>query len=214
MRPGRVIETCNDDLTIKASVPGLFSEEDEPDMLPPIYPLNLGPSNSFSSVEGGDEVWVMFFDDNPLELFWMRKDDKSEVKDDALDKIVDIICIRETDESIAKLYFNGPDGWMMMWKDSKIQICENGDIILTNGEEDRMISITGDCVSVGGSAEPAVLGDRLTTCLDKLTNVLLAIESSAGTSPYTMAISQAIKTPRIEFTNAIENITSDNVKLS
>ena len=64
---------------IKASVCGLFSDQDEPENIPPIYQFPLGGANNFSSPKKDDEVWVMFFDDNPLDLFYIRKEGGSQV---------------------------------------------------------------------------------------------------------------------------------------
>ena len=78
IRPGRVLSVEDNKGTIKACCCGLFSEEDEIDKLPPIHQFPLGGANNFSSPSVDDEIWLLFFDDNPLELFYIRKDMFSE----------------------------------------------------------------------------------------------------------------------------------------
>ena len=74
MRPGKVMQVLEDGV-IKASAPGLFSDQDDPELLPPIYPPFFTPhANAFSSVKVGDEVWILNFTGNSLQLHWFRKD--------------------------------------------------------------------------------------------------------------------------------------------
>ena len=77
LRPGVVLEVLSVDGIIKASVPGLFSSRDQ-ELLPPIYPFGVGASNTFSTPNIGDEVWVLSFTDNLQQLYWFRKDNFSE----------------------------------------------------------------------------------------------------------------------------------------
>ena len=76
LRPGIVIDVLEEG-NITASAPGLFSKEDS-DKLPPIYPFTGLHANQFSSVNTGDEVWILNFSDNPMQLYWFRKDDYKE----------------------------------------------------------------------------------------------------------------------------------------
>ena len=71
---------------VKASCCGLFSDQDDPEKLPPIYQFPLGGANNFSLPKKDDELWVMFFDDNPMELFYIRKDNFPENLQDILSK--------------------------------------------------------------------------------------------------------------------------------
>ena len=73
LRPGTILEVLTDEGVIKASVPGLFSAQDQ-EVLPPIYPFCVGGSNTFSTPNVGDEVWVLSFTDNLQQLYWFRKD--------------------------------------------------------------------------------------------------------------------------------------------
>lgn len=214
MRPGKVVDVLAGGV-IKASVPGLFSGSDAADDLPPIHPFPFDGCNAFSTVEKDDEVWVMFFDNNPLELFWMRKDNGNGYYDDYLNdnKYVDILCLRRTPTSKAILLFSEGDGWLLKFKDSLLRINPKGEILLTNGSGHRSITINDDNVGIGGTTEPAVLGDKLVDCLNKLNKVLMLIEVTAKSSPYTIPISEAMSDAREAFADAINPIKSDNVRL-
>ena len=75
LRPGEVLEVLENG-KIKASAPGLFSEEDK-DLIPPVMPfweLIGSHANTFSTPTEGDEVWILNLTDNPLQLYWFRKD--------------------------------------------------------------------------------------------------------------------------------------------
>jgi hypothetical protein len=76
LRPGRVIEVLENG-EIRAAAPGLFSEQDK-DQLPPILPFPSWHANTYSAPKIGDEVWVLNFMDNPLQLHWFRKDNYKE----------------------------------------------------------------------------------------------------------------------------------------
>ena len=77
LRPGNILEVL-DNGKIKASAPGLFSAEDPLELLPPIMPfyeLMGGHANSYSTPIVGEECGVLNMQDNPLQLYWFRKDD-------------------------------------------------------------------------------------------------------------------------------------------
>ena len=74
LRPGKVLEVVDANGTIKVSAPGLFSDQDDPKLLPPVTPLLLLHSNQYSTPIVGNEVWVLNFTDNTQQLYWFRKD--------------------------------------------------------------------------------------------------------------------------------------------
>ena len=60
LRPGEILEVLENG-KIKASAPGLFTEEDK-DLNPPIMPfweLMGGHANTFSTPIVGDEIWLL-----------------------------------------------------------------------------------------------------------------------------------------------------------
>ena len=219
IRPGRVVSVEDEAGIIKACVPGLFSDQDDPSLLPPVYPFFTGNANSFSKINVDEDVWVIFFENNPYELFWFRKDVLSENLSDILKKeysTIEVICAKETDTGYIQLYFSDGDGWVIRKDDSVVQIKKNGDIVLDTGSAHRSISITGNGISlgtVGGSAEPAVLGDKLEKCLLSLYNLLSSIYQAAGTLPFTSLISKAMLRPMQKFRVDITKIKSSHVTL-
>ena len=220
IRPGRVLSVVDEKGTIKAAVPGLFSDQDEPEKLPPIYPFFIGNKNMFTKVNEDDDVWVMFFDNNPYELFYFRKDNIQENLSEILNKDyknIEVLTSLENDSGYVQLFYSDGTGWILRKEDSNIQIDKDGRIILDyNNTEHRQISIDDNSISlgtVGGSAEPAVLGDKLTDTLNKLYLTLSAIEYSASISPFTTLIGTAMKMPLTQYKESIEKITSQHVTL-
>ena len=220
IRPGRVLAVVDEKGIIKATVPGLFSDQDDPDLLPPIYPYFIGNKNMFTKVKEDDAVWVMFFEDNPYELFYFRKDNIQESLSEILNKDyenIEVITHLDNDSGYVSLYYTDGTGWILRKEDSVIQIDKTGRIILDyNGDKHRQISIDDNSISlgtIGGSAEPAVLGDKLTDTLQKLYLTLKSIEEASKINPYTIAIGSAMKSPLSQYKNSIDKITSQHVTL-
>lgn len=219
LRPGKVLEVSDNFGTIKCSCCGIFSEEDDTEMLPPVIPFRLAGINSFSSVKKGDEVWVLTFEDNPQELFYIRKDTFKENIKDILEKdykFCEVIASRETPEGFIQLYFNDGDGWIIRHVNSVIQIRKDGSILLDAGSAHRKIDISDDSISIGSigtSAHTAAYGDKVVASLNKLDNIISAIEEAANKLPYTMGISAAIKATQQMFSDSIEEIESPHVTI-
>lgn len=211
LRPGIVIKTL-DEGNIIASAPGLFSAEDS-DNLPPIYPFTSHHANKFSAVNPGDEVWVLNFSDNPLQLYWFRKDDqKTNNKDLLTEQNVEILCNRETVTGWATIYFSDGSGWIIRNCESYIQIDKNGNIILSKPDPHRKIIIDENAIKIGGDDNhPAVYGDILQDVLEKIQITLDLIQKAASTNAFTYAIGTAIGTTPTELNLMIPKITSPHV---
>lgn len=237
MRPGTVLEVLDSKGTIKAEVPGLFSSEDQ-DCLPPIYTFNLSGSNSFSSPTVGDEVWVLFFDNNPEELRWFRKDpfeknngsrnkngshvidkagsstgETSNIQDQ---KNVEVISSRESGAGWATIYFSDGTGWIIQNQDAVIQLDAEGKIRLTNGQSHGTIEINDEGISLGtggSSSHPAPHGDKVAELFDKIVGTFLKISEAAKGSPYTTAIATAIDSDVPIYQNDSQYINSEIVTL-
>jgi hypothetical protein len=219
IRPGRVLRLVDENGTIKAACCGLFSDQDEPDKLPPVYQFPLGNSNSFYSMHEDDEIWILFFDDNPLELFYIRKDILPEnLKDILAQKYedVEVIASREMPAGFVQIYFTDGDGWIIRNIDSFIQLRKDGSILLDSGSAHRKIDICNDSISIGsegGSAHTAALGDKVVESLNKLDALLTALEKAAAASPYTAALGSVLSTIRPAWASTIASIESTNVTL-
>ena len=219
MRPGRVLEVVDEKGVIKASCCGLFSDQDEPENLPPIYQFPLGGANNFSSPKKDDEIWVLFFDDNPLELFYIRKENVSENLNEILKtkhEECEVLMSKELTGGFVQFYFTDGEGWIIRNVDSVINMRKDGSIILDTGSAHRKIDICDNSISLGsegGSAHPAAYGDKVVKSLNILNNILNAVSAAGKMFPYTIGMSTAIDALRPMFEQSIEEIESLHVTL-
>lgn len=217
LRPGTILEVMENG-KIKASVPGLFHEEDK-DACPPIMPfweLIGSHANMFSTPIKGDEVWVLNMADNPYQLYWFRKDNQSEINQEILEETkgenVEILCNRESGIGYATLYFSDGTGWVLRNDDSKLQIFPDGHIELGMDWPHRTISIDAGAISLGDGAHPACYGDETADILLELCGLLEAAAKVAKTSPYTMAMGELLEKAG-QIKNNIPGIKSTHVKI-
>lgn len=221
IRPGRVLKVEDEKGTIKAMCCGLFSEEDDPNNLPPVYPFPLGCANTFSSPKVDDEVWVMFFSDNPMELFYLRKDNFPENLQDVLSQDYEdceVLASRELASGMVQIYFTNGDGWIIRNVDSVIQMRADGSILLDTGSDNRKIDICDNSISLGsegGSQHTAGYGDEIAKEFRNIGIILKGISKAAGTNPYTIAINKAISTlmKATSYEDQIDKIESPHVTL-
>lgn len=219
IRPGRVLKVEDEKGIIKASCCGLFSDQDDPENLPPVYPFPLGGANNFSLPKVDDEIWLMFFDDNPMELFYIRKDNFPENLKDILSKKykeVEVLASREMPMGMVQLYFTDGDGWIIRNVDSVIQMRKDGSILLDSGSAHRKIDICNNSISLGsegGSAHPAAYADKIENSLKILNNMLNAMSKAAKLTPFTVGIGVAIDALRPMYEQSIDEIDSPHVTL-
>lgn len=215
LRPGIVLEVLNNG-EIKASAPGLFSAEDL-DKLPPIFPFPIGHANSFSAPTIGDEVWILNLIDNPLQLYWFRKDNyKINDKHIIEEENVEIICNRETDASWATIYFSDGSGWVIKNDDSIVQIDEHGDIILSKSSPHRTIHINDDNISIGSkgkSSHPAAYGDLVIDALNEIKDALKLMKTASLSNAFTKPISVAIGNVPEKLSMIIPRIESKHITI-
>jgi len=208
IRPGKVLEIVEDGAgQIKASAPGLFTDADGTEVLPPIYPWPFGHhANSYSCPKVDEEVWIISFTDNPLQLHWVRKDDFPEnLKDFPLTdeaQNLEVVVNREFEDSKwAVLYFDNDDGWMMKKdEDGWINIRQDGSILLKTKHDKRIIDICEDSIALGteGKAEDsAMLFSKWKEFADELCGDLDKLAKALNNNPYTAAAG-AVLTPLIE----------------
>lgn len=219
IKPGRVLQVVDDFGTIKACCCGLFSDQDEPDKIPPMYPFPFQAANGFSKLQEGDEIWVISFDDNNMELFYIRKDNIKKELNDLLSNSyeeVEVLASKEMPLGMIQLYFTDGDGWIIRNVNSVINIRKDGSILLDSGSAHRKIDICDNSISIGsegGSTHSAAYGDSVEVSLTILNNLLDAISVSAKKNPYTAFIGSTIDLFRPLFEQTIENISSPHVTL-
>lgn len=220
IRPGKVMRVEDAFGTIKGSCAGFFSEEDDPDALPPIRPFFRISPSSFTQPRVNDPIWVLLFRDNPQELFYFFQADVSDTASDTLkdaNQDAEILSRRSSGTGMSQLMFNSDDGWVMENDLGKIQIDnDSNDITLSKSESNRTIDINENGISLGtkgGSAEPAVLGNKLSDCLDAIYDILDGIMTSAAGSPYTAHIASKISAQVPQVRAKANKILSNNVTL-
>ena len=219
IRPGRVLKLEDENGVIKGSCCGLFTDQDDPEKLPPIYQFPLGGANNFSSMHVDDEIWVLFFDDNPMELFYIRKDIIPETLKDILSKKyeeVEVLASREMPAGMVQIYFTDGEGWIIRNVDSVIQLRKDGSILLDTGSAHRKIDICSNSISLGSessSAHTGAYGDAVVNTFNILDNILTGIATAAKTSPYTVGIGSAIDALKEMYSDSIGKIESPHVTL-
>jgi hypothetical protein len=165
-----------------------------------------------------DEVWILNMSDNPLQLYWFRKDDhvtnNSNIFAEGGSENVEIICNRETGMSWATLYFSDGSGWVLRNDDSKLQIFPDGHIELGTDWPHRTINIDSNAIHLGGSDDehPAVYGDELSDILIEMCGVLESLSVYASNSPYTSHLCAALTDVK-KIKDDISGIISSHVKL-
>lgn len=215
IRPGIVIEVLENNV-IRAGVPGLFNRDDGKN-LPIIFPAPFGNhTNQYSQIHELDEVWVFNFTDNPLQLYWFRKDDVTNNKEILTEENVEILCNKETGTGWATIYFSDGTGWIIKNVDSIIQLHPDGHITIDTGIPNRAIDINSNGISlgsIGSSAHPAAYGDVLTDIITDIQVALNLIKQAANMSPYTKPISTALGNLPSNIEKNISKINSPNVTL-
>jgi len=222
IRPGEVLEILENG-KIKVSAPGLFAEEDK-DMNPPIMPfweLIGSHANTYSEPIIGDEVWVLNVLDNPLQLYWFRKDHHIDNNTEIFNECgsgpqnVEIICNRESGLGYASLFFSDGTGWILRNDDSRLQIYPDGHIEMGLNWPKRIIKIDSDSINIGGDddAHPACYGDKVSDILTEMCDIIATAGFAGNMSPYTKPMATVLK--RIETVKAkILDIKSNHVKIN
>ena len=193
LRPGEILEVLEDG-KIKASAPGLFVEDDL-QLLPPIMPfweLISSHANSYSTPIVGDEVWVLNLTDNPLQLYWFRKDNHVKANKELFNETgtanVEILCNREAGVGYASLFFSDGTGWMLRNDDSRLQIFPDGHIELGMNWPHRTITIDPEAIKLGNGEHPAAYGDEVADILLKICGLLQNAAVAASSTPFTAAL--------------------------
>ena len=212
MRPGKVIEVLEHG-NIKVEAPGLFDRSDK-DNLPIVMPWYSAGTNSYNTPTLHDWVWVLNVSDNPLQLFWFRKDDHVANNGDLeMKKDIEILCNKSVAKGQAQLYYADDEGWVMKVGNKGFNIDNTGNVKIET-QSGGKLSVEGKTVNCGSATEPGVLGNSLSDVLSNISATLKAIRSAASgnyiTAPIAIAIGQQPET----LDDLIPNTLSQDVKLS
>ena len=216
IRPATVVKVMGNN-TLKVIAPGLFSKTDDPDLLPPVYPFIEISKNSFSEIQEGNEVWLLNVEGNKTELFWLRKPDyEFGMEDRVAGGNLEIIARRESGSSWAEIYFSDGTGWIIKNDMSYISINKDGNITLSALGNHKTIEINDEGISLGTpgqSAEPAVLGNKLTETLDYLSIILEMVKDASLANPHTYPIGSTLNATLPKLKSKVEKICSSYVAL-
>lgn len=222
IRPGFVLQVVDNYGTVKASVTGVFSEEADPDTLPPIIPFLSLSRGTFSHPKENDPIWVLVNKDNPQELLYFRQGDFKGQLDDVLSKSyedVEVLMRTESGGGYAQILFDTDEGLIVQNDSSSITIQKNGDITLKRDGSHKTIEINKDGISLGStgkSAEPALLGDKTQDALNQLwtciNTVVMALQT---TCPWTAPAMGMVQSSGVlpQAKSAIMKVKSNNVTL-
>lgn len=219
IRPGKVLQVIDEHGTIKASCAGVFSEEDDENMLPPVYPFMQSSASSFNQPQVEDLIWVWLFNDNPQELYYtFRSDTKSQSSQILSKKPKDSVILASRDAGFSKsqLFYSSDDGWVMQNDSSDIKIDKDYNISISKNDPHRTVEVNDEGISLGSSgksSEPAVLGDHLVSALRKLSAGLSATAESLKSNPYTAESGAKLESVLGAFDKSIEQILSKHVTL-
>lgn len=213
IRPAKVVSVMDNNI-IKVTAPGIFSKTDDPDLLPPVYPFLESSSNSFSALNINDEVWLLSVEDNPLELFWIRKPDYEFGLDGRPEGVnVEILMRKQSGAGWCEMYFEDGSGLILKNDSSSIRMDKSGDIIISAGGKHNNITLNREGVTIGVGSQPAVLGNELVELFDLLIITLEEISTMAALSPYTTPISVPINKMISVLQNKMDCICSKYVTL-
>ena len=217
MRPGKVRDVLENG-QIKVVAPGLFSITDDLELLPPIMPWFIGSnSNAYSQPVVGDEVWILNFTNNPLQLFWFKKEYVGEQWDNIeADENIEIVCNRKSKNGWATIYFSDGSGWVIGNGETKLVLNSDGSIQFGINKDNRNIHINADNISIGSigtSSHPAAYGDKVEDILSSLCSLLSNVATKALGNPHTIMIGQELMTGLSKVTNKISEISSEHVTI-
>lgn len=235
LRPGKVVKIVDKKGTIKCTSPGLFSVEDNDDLLPPIYPFYSGGcSSSFSSPLVDDTVWI-FHDMSNTQLFFYiryntidystRKLIEQEYNDAGSDDSniaqsnIEVIFSRDTDKGLYQIFFSDGSGIKFLKDDSYIQIRPDGAIDIVSDSVGRSISLCSDSICLGADTDNvksvechAAYGEKVEACLETINSVLTQLKTLSANSPYTASLSPAFAALS-KLPSQISKVTSDDVRI-
>lgn len=219
IRPGKVLKVVDNYGSIKASAQGLFSEEDDLDLLPPITQFIIPSSTSFSMPHEGDNIWVWYFEDNPQELLYTFRSNTPNLNGEQLDneyQDVEVQMKRNSDNGEIQVGYTDDDGYTINNSGTKINVDnKKHDIHMTTCNGGKALSISNDGISLGkdgGSKYKAVCGEKLIENLNDIKNIFTAIKDAAMGNPYTTPIGVAM-TPLLSKLNNFKQMLSEVVTL-
>lgn len=216
--PGVVIDNNDPKVLgrVKAYAPGLFDTKTmDKNALPWVYPFCMGGMQRYSTQNTNTKIWVLFIPDNPYGYFYIPFFEPFSITKDNISGETDILLSRGGSSGNVSVHYNTRDGFVSEVNGSKININQSGDILNTSSGYE--IKVEGGHVyfgQAGGAYEPAVLGDKLKTLLNNLSNNIQSLSVTASKSSYTAHLVTALNNIKSQLDSDIETITSSNVSVN
>lgn len=215
IRPGKVLQVIDNYGRIKASCVGIFSEQDDPDLLPPMSQFFKISSTQYSQPHVGDDIYVFVFADNPQLFLYVFRGDVAVNNGDELDNDYEdseILMKRQTENGEIRVAYDSDNGFDIGVNESHINIDNDSNIHIVH-KSGKVISITDDGISIGKDGESmysAVLGEELIKSLNDIKACLQTIQTASAGSPYTTHISNALTSqiPTLKFDNVLSDIVT------
>lgn len=218
--PGTVI-TVDDPMRgiIKCTAPGLFSVDDDPELLPPIRPFVQTHEGSISSISEGDQVWVLKDDRNSQMLYWIRRyvipDTLRDVSPDR-----EVVFCRDTDNGVYQLYWSSGEGVKLLAGGGSVYIDNDGNVNIQKEGPNRAISISDDSICLGKDITSApniythaAYGEKVEDALSTIYTILENISRVSTSNPYTSNLVGAIEPMLPILDLKISGCTSKDVKI-
>lgn len=219
IRPGIVLKVIDEYGTIKCSCVGLFSEEDDPEMLPPVFPfLKVSPSQ-FCKPNMGDKVWVLFFHNNPQELFYFFQGDVKNTIGTSLkessgdlnkyDQNNNVLLKCDSGFEGAELSFSSKNGMTMKNDTASMNMDQDGNINISN--ENGSIDMDEKGIHLSGSEHSVARGDVVMDRFNKLESMMKMFAKSLQGVTFTAAAGTALYGLIKTYMKDYDEIESPNV---
>lgn len=221
IRPGIVLKVLDEYGTVKCSCVGLFAETDDPEMLPPVYPFLKTSPSQFCKPNIGDKLWVLFFRNNPQELFYFFQGDvqntvgeslKSNSGDlDKYNQNNQVLLKCKSGFNGAEISFSNENGMKIANDSASLNIDKEGKINI--GNENGNIDLDKSGIHLSGTEHTVARGDVVMDRFNKLENMMKLfakkLQASSFTADAGATLDGLIKNYMVDF-DAIEspNVTT------
>lgn len=195
IRPGVVLKVVDEYGTIKGSCTGMFSIEDDVEMLPPIYPFFKSSPTQFSKPNVGDKIWVWTFYDNPQELFYVFQGDVQNTVGESLKKStgdlgeygnsLNVLMKCDSGFEGAELSFSSGDGWNMQNDSGSMKINNEGEINIVN--DGGSINMDDGGIHLSGVEHTVARGDVVRDKFTKLESLMEIFAKTLQNNNFTAA---------------------------
>lgn len=189
--PG-VVVSVNDEAClgrVKGSVPGGESPDNtQIEAMPWIYPMFMtGTYQGFTKLLEGSKIWVMRNKLDPMEMwYWPMMDLNPNTKEivSAYDN-PDVLISRDMGGQNVYIYYTDGQGIMLSVGQTKININEKGEVVLSTGPGQLKISGEDLFINTDSAESHATRCESLTSFLGLIRDALLGIQTSCAASPWT-----------------------------